>query len=113
MDPADQAPPREPDRDLRRSGAPAPDLAPEPDNPEQDDEPAQAQTLSDEIMRGSDLGLSETVKVSSGEVSDDVPDLVDHMRQMASSGVIDMGAYAGERNDDEEEDRYGPAAEED
>jgi hypothetical protein len=31
---------------------------------------------------------------------------------MDSSGVIDFSACAGERNDDEEEGRYGPAAEE-
>jgi len=113
MHPADPDLPHQPGPDLPHDPHPGPAPVPEPDNPEQDDEPAQAQTLSDAILRGSDLGLSETVKVASGELNDDVPDLVDHMRQMASSGVIDMSAFAGERNDDEEEDRYGPAAEED
>ena len=89
-----------------------PDAAPELHNAEQDDEDAQAQTVSDEVLRGSDLGLSDTVKVPTGEDGDDVQDLVDHMRQMETSGQIDMSAFAGERNDDDEEDRYGSAAEE-
>lgn len=85
---------------------------PELDNPEQDDEEAQAQSVSEEAYRGSDLGLGDTEKVPTGEEGDDVQDLVDHMRQMDSSGLIDMSAFAGERNDDEEEGRYGNAAEE-
>ena len=35
------------------------------------------------------------------------------MRQMESSGIIDMSAFRGERNDDDEEGIYGDAAEED
>lgn len=87
--------------------------APEAHNPEQDDEAAQAQSVSDEAYHRGGLGLGETVKVPTGGEADDVQDLVDHMRQMDSSGMIDMSAYAGERNDDEEEGRYGSAAEED
>jgi hypothetical protein len=89
--------------------------APEADNVEQDDESAQAQTLADEALgrSSSDFGLDDTEKVSTGDDSDDVQDLVDHMRQMETSGRIDMSAYRGERNDDEEEGRYGEAAEED
>ncbi len=34
------------------------------------------------------------------------------MVQMETSGIIDMSAFRGERNDDEEEGRYGEAAEE-
>lgn len=87
--------------------------APEAYNPEQDDEASQAQSVSGEAYYRGGLGLGETVKVPTGGEGDDVQDLVDHMRQMDSSGMIDMSAYAGERNDDEEEGRYGGAAEED
>lgn len=86
--------------------------APETHNAEQDDEDAQAQSVAGGAYHRDALGLSDTVKVSTGSDLDDVQDLVDHMRQMDSSGVIDMGAFAGERNDDEEEGRYGETAEE-
>jgi hypothetical protein len=96
------------DPDLR------PDLAPELAGDEQEEEGAQAQTLADEALdrATSAFGLEDSEKVSSGDETDDVQDLVDHMNHMASSGRIDMGAYRGERNDDEEEGRYGDAAEE-
>jgi hypothetical protein len=94
-----------------------PSLPPEARNPEQEDESTQAQTVADQAgVRGSDaLGLGDTEKAPSGLgslIADDVPDLVDTMRQMDSSGIIDMGAFAGERNDDEEKGRYGSAADE-
>ena len=91
-----------------------PDLAPELVNDEQEEESAQAQTLADEALdrATSVFGLEDSEKVSTGDDSDDVQDLVDHMNQMASSGRIDMDAYRGERNDDEEEGRYGEDAEE-
>lgn len=83
-------------------------LPPEAHNREQDDEDAQAQTLADEaIGRATDsFGLSDTEKAGSGLGGDDdggSPDLVDKMRQMETSGVIDMGAFRGERSDDDEE----------
>lgn len=89
------------------------DAAPELHNAEQADEDAQAQSVSDQAYAREGLGLGDTVKVPTGNAGDDLPDLVDRMRQMDSSGTIDMSAYAGERNDDDEEGRYGPAAEED
>ena len=95
----EQPPARPPSEEI--ASAPAPDAA----NLEQEDESAQAQTLADEV-----LGRAEEVKT--GDETDDVQDLVDHMRQMETSGRIDMSAYRGERNDDEEEGRYGNAAEE-
>jgi len=79
---------------------------------------AQAQTVADEALGraeggpGRAFGLDATEKVSTGDETDDVQDLVDHMRQMETSGRIDMSAYRGERNDDEEAGRYGNAAEE-
>ncbi|MXO75638.1 hypothetical protein GRI40_10460 [Altererythrobacter aerius] len=80
-----------------------PNLAPETHNSEQDDEQSQAQTVADqaEALRRGDPTAS--VKNDTTEV----PDLVDHMRDMESSGRIDMGAYRGEPNMDDEEDRYG------
>jgi hypothetical protein len=87
-------------------------LPPETVNAEQEDEGSQAQTLADEALgrATSTQGDIESVKVNSGD-DNDAQDLVDHMKQMETSGIIDMSAYAGERNDDEEEDRYGSATE--
>ena len=42
----------------------------------------------------------------------DEPDLVDRMEQMVSSGRIDTDAFAGERNDDDEESPLGEPADE-
>lgn len=88
--------------DPRKPGADAP----EAHNREQDDEEAQAQSVAAAARRGARLEDSE--KKRSGDESDDVQDLVDHMRQMERSGRIDMGAYRGERSDDDEEDELGP-----
>jgi len=89
------------------------DLAPEAHNAEQDDEGAQAQTLADEALRGPRQVFSESEKVGGGELGSGTPDLVDHMNQMATSGRIDMSAFRGERNDDDETGLYGEEAEED
>ncbi|HWT41100.1 MAG TPA: hypothetical protein VN152_00505 [Sphingopyxis sp.] len=85
--------------------------APEARNREQDDEEAQAQTVAEAARRDRRQGDSD--KVSSGDDSDDVQDLVDHIRQMERSGVIDMDAYRGERSDDDEDDELGPGGVED
>ena len=92
------------------------DLAPELHNAEQSDEDEQSQTLADEALggRGSDdFGLDSTTKAPTGADTDDVQDLVDHMKQMVSSGRIDNSAYNGEPNFDDNEDKYGDAAKED
>ncbi len=91
-----------------------PDLAPEAHNTEQDDEDTQAQSVADEALgrATSSFGLDDTEKVSSADDSDDAQDLVDKMRQMESSGHIDMGAFRGERNDDDEDGTFGEGAEE-
>ena len=83
------------------------DLAPEAHNTEQDDEGAQAQTVADEALRGRGESVSDSEKVPGGDPGDGVPDLVDHMNQMASSGRIDMSAFRGERSDDDEQGLYG------
>ncbi len=84
---------------------------PETVNLSQEDESEQSQTFADAALHdGNDIGLSDTTKVSSGVEGDDVQDLVDHMNAMVASGRIDMDAYRGERNDDDEEGSLGPAA---
>ena len=80
-----------------------PDLAPEAHNSEQDDEPSQAHTVADQAgaLRKGDPTAS--VKRDTTATAD----VVDLMRDMESSGRIDMGAYDGEPNMDDEEETYG------
>jgi hypothetical protein len=85
--------------------------APEAHNREQDDEEAQAQSVAEAARR--EARLEDSDKKRSGDVSDDAQDLVDHMRQMERSGMIDMDAYRGERSDDDEDDELGPGGIED
>jgi hypothetical protein len=82
-----------------------PNLAPETHNSEQDDEQEQAQTVADQARALRKGDPTSSVKVGGG----DVQDLVDHMRDMESSGRIDMGAYDGEETMDDNEDKYGEA----
>jgi hypothetical protein len=90
--------------------------APELHNAEQDDEPEQAQTLAEEA-RNKDAEaspLDSTRASEPGEVMDDSSqDLIDKMRDMEQSGRIDMGAYRGEPNMDDNEDKYGEENRED
>jgi hypothetical protein len=92
------------------------DLPPETVNlSQEEDEQAQSQSVAAAASSESadDFGLEETEKVASDNPDDDVQDLVDHMHDMVRSGRIDMDAYRGERNDDDEEGTLGPAGEED
>lgn len=86
------------------------DRAPETVNEEQEDEDTQAQTVAEEA-RGrvsSNAGLEDSEKKKGGiGDGDEVEDLVDHMKQMNSSGNIDMSAYDGEETMDDLENRYG------
>lgn len=102
-------PPSQPEPGLP---APSDDPPPETVNLSQEDEPTQAQTFGKaaQNLRSDKFVLAESRKVVSGKVDDDVQDLVDHMRGMAASGRIDMDAYRGERNDDDEEESLGSAA---
>ncbi|WP_422060102.1 hypothetical protein [Sphingopyxis sp.] len=86
-------------------------VAPEALNREQEDEEAQAQTVAEAARR--ERPLEDSTKVKSGDESDDVEDLVDHMRQMERSGRIDMDAYRGERSDDDEDGELGESGIED
>ena len=90
---------------------PTADEAPELHNAEQDDEPEQTQTVAEEALEGEarDRSPLDSAKPDEpGEVMDDASqDLVDKMRDMEQSGRIDMGAYRGEPNMDDNEDKYG------
>ena len=95
-----------------------PDLdqtAPEAHNLAQDDSGEQAQTLADEALgREPLIAAGESEKAPGPEGSEGtLPDLVDTMGQMVSSGRIDMSAYRGERMDDDEEAALGPQGLED
>ena len=95
--------------------------APELHNAEQDDELDQAQTLADEALAGGarDASPLDSIKPDDanglgGELMDDsTQDLIDKMRDMEQSGRIDMGAYRGEPNHDDEDEAYGDAIEDD
>ena len=86
------------------------DFAPETHNDEQDDEQSQAQAIADEAISGSRFE-AEPARQHQGRaavwMTTSTQDLIDHMRDMEQSGRIDMGAYAGEENLDDNEDKYG------
>lgn len=86
----------------------------QPDNQEQDDEDAQAQTVAGDAMSGraNDPIVSEDsahggTTNAAQIIPDDEQDVVDHMQQMEKSGLIDMDAYRGERSDDDESGMLG------
>ena len=85
------------------------DQAPELHNAEQDDEQWQTQTVAEDALRGEARRPSplDSVKPESAIDDDDsTQDLIDHMRDMEQSGRIDMGAFAGEPNMDDEDDTF-------
>lgn len=86
-------------------------LAPENENAEQVDADAQAHNVADDAIDRATSVLgedSEHVKSAAGQP--DAQDTVDHMRQMAEAGKIDMSAYKGEPNHDDNVDKYGKPA---
>ena len=95
-------------QEMRQAG-----LAPETHNDEQDDHRSQAQEVAEEAQQLTPESGSPTESVksdnSSGLMNDSTQDIVDHMRDMESSGRIDMGAHRGEDNLDDNEDKYGEA----
>lgn len=84
------------------------DLPPEARNVEQDDEPGQAQQVASEAGLAHEPSPLDSDKVPGGFDEVNEPDLIDHMRDMEASGRIDMGAFAGEPNMDDEDEAYGP-----
>jgi hypothetical protein len=81
--------------------------APENVNREQQDEDAQAQSVSDAARR--EKPLEDSRKASSPDGTEDAQDVVDHIRQMWRSGSLDMDAYRGERSDDDDDGELGPS----
>lgn len=93
----------------RASDTTSPDI----DNVEQEDGGAQAQTVADEAIdrATAPFGIEDSEKPAGDPFDpDDTQDLVDHMNQMVSSGRIDMSAYRGEDNLDDQEDMLGEDA---
>lgn len=92
------------------------DLAPETHNAEQDQRGEQAQDVADEA-RDPDThtgGGTESRKAPSPDydnLSGHETDLVEVMRDMEDTGVIDNGAFSGEPDHDDEPARYRDTAE--
>ena len=88
------------------------DLAPETHNDEQDDHRNQAQEVSEEAQNRETGSPTESTKGEnkSDLMGDSTQDTIDHMRDMESSGRIDMSAYRGEPNHDDNVDKYGKSA---
>ena len=84
-------------------------LKPETHNDEQDDERMQAQTVSEQAQEPKLRSPIDSEKSDnkSGLMNDSTQDTVDHMRDMESSGRVDMDAYQGEPNHDDNVDKYG------
>ena len=86
------------------------DMDSDMDNDEQRDDD-QAQDVAEDAMLVDTDSYEESEhggRSNPGAVMpDDVPDLVDTMNQMVTSGRIDNGAFAGEPMHDDEEDRLG------
>lgn len=98
-------------RDTKTPERPA-DLPPEAHNDEQDPVGQQAQDVAQDAMReGSHTTSSlESTKPESADYDpapDSTGDLIDEMRRMEGEGRIDMSAFAGEPNHDDEPDTYG------
>jgi hypothetical protein len=84
------------------------DFAPETHNEEQDDHLSQAQRVAEDARNKDDSWSPlDSEKVGGGIDDDSTQDLIDHMRDMEQSGRIDMSAFAGEPNMDDNEDKYG------
>ncbi len=87
-------------------------LPPEALNDEQDPVGQQAQDVAQDAMREGSHTTSplESTKPESNPYDpapDSTGDLVDEMRRMEGEGRIDMSAFAGEPNHDDEPDTYG------
>lgn len=82
---------------------------PDAENAEQDERGTQAQDIAAEALARGDRPRGSEGSVHGGHsnpaqiIPDDVQDLVDHMEDMDRSGRIDMDAFAGEDNMDDED----------
>lgn len=86
-------------------------LAPETHNDEQDDHRNQAQEVTEDARETATKTASPTESTrsdnKSGLMGDSTQDTVDHMRDMESSGRVDMDAYKGEPTHDDNVDKFG------
>jgi hypothetical protein len=82
----------------------------ETDNSEQRDD-GQAQDVAEDALNPIDDGFEESEHGGKANpaaiIPDDVPDLIDKMNEMLTTGRIDNGAFAGEPMHDDEEDQFG------
>ena len=84
------------------------ELAPENENSEQVGAYDQAQTVADQAQNVSTSILgTNSEHAPSGLTAPDAQDVVDHMNQMERGNTVDMSAYAGEPNHDDNVDKYG------
>ena len=84
------------------------ELAPENENSEQVGSYKQAQTVSDQAQGVSTSILgTNSEHAPSGLTAPDAQDVVDHMHQMERGNTVDMSAYRGEPNHDDNVDKYG------
>lgn len=93
------------------NGKPSEINDPDAQNAEQVDETAQAQEIAEEVLHEPFRQRRTHDSTHGGGTSrsqlipDDVPDLVDRMKEMDNSGRIDMTAFDGEEDmDDQPED---------
>lgn len=98
-------------RDTKTPGHPQ-GLPPEAHNDEQDPTGEQAQDVAEDAMREGIHTTSplESTKPESNDYDpapDSKPDLIDEMRRMEGEGRIDMSAFSGEPNHDDEPGTYG------
>lgn len=87
-------------------------LPPEAHNDEQDPVGEQAQDVADDARREDSRTASplESTKPAANDYDpapDSTGDLIDEMRRMEGEGRIDMSAFAGEPNHDDEPETYG------
>lgn len=87
-------------------------LPPEVHNDGQDPHGAQAQDVAEDARRADSRSASplESTKPDADDYDpapDSKGDLIDEMRRMEGAGTIDMSAFAGEPNHDDEPDTYG------
>ncbi|MBD3729249.1 MAG: hypothetical protein IE933_06040 [Sphingomonadales bacterium] len=91
--------------------------APENVNREQVDRVSQAQEIAEQAKNHANFVAGATESRhgphSSGIMGDSTQDTVDHMRDMESSGRIDMDAYRGEPNHDDFTGKFGAESEDD
>lgn len=85
---------------------------PEAHNDEQDPRAAQAQDVAADARRedsrsASPLDSTKPPATATDPAPDGTGDLVDEMRRMEGEGRIDMSAFAGEPNHDDEPGTYG------